>query len=996
MKKVLPILLLVSLCALSSCNHTDNSTSASGNTSSSLTNLTDFTLSLEKPSIAIGETCQVTITRDPSSNNSPASFKSTDPNIATVTDSGLITGVSEGTTAINVTIEGKNKSINITVSGNSSKLDATQLGEALKATPYSLTEVEAQDKFGLSSLNVGVIENNVKAMDTVPSDDKFAQIIDANSLDLAQVQTVMPMETALSDYNKIQAAILMAKNANVGEELIKVKLTGTYEIDVATITSSTVLDMNELKNVYVQGDNATIRLLINDFNWKSYFRLDNAKNVHLSGLTFEMDVPASITGKVVASDTTNNTITLKISDEFNTLCSRLLANKRGIRSYVEFDARNKTAPRDNGNFVVDNFKDYTLTKKDDAYEMTITFKGSITRPRIDTYAAIQFSQYDAYGMTINNSENIYVENVTMHHAAGMAFTGSNDKNLYVNRFNLVVKENSEQLMTATADGMHFSMMQGDVNITNSIFEYSHDDAMNLKHGYWYKLDSVVAKDKKFTLSRLTSEMPLPSEGDMIEVYNEATFESYNPIKGYYTVASATKTSSGFEIVVNERPSNVANWGNARVTFTSNTPNVKFQNNIVRNKRNRGILIQVPGATIENNTFMNVGHGSIQAATAMDVYNEATMPQGTVIRNNKFINNCYIKPDPILGDISIFAISNNASVAPNGTLKNIEISNNFFNFNGNSCISLRGVSDTNIKDNFFYECSRTWPSGEIYNCLINLYNAEAIEVNGCYNQYTLDLGLNGLILQGTAIEDNVTLTNNHQVEFQPTEDAGPEVSVPKLTSAITIDGNLSDWETSNATDIEIIGASTADGIEVNMADRANHFAIKTLKIAHDDQGIYLAFDVLDDDINVKTIHDFWLGDCIEIFMSTITNMPNADMQVYKDDGGVLQAAFAPTWSSNGYKTLSTVRTNSSYLDKANLIEAKLVQTSDGYLGEVLIPFTFAPEFKTAIDNGAAIDMAIIVADCERNDIKRVQAGNIPHFVENYKTKTAKMPQYFFTK
>ena len=93
-------------------------------------------------------------------------------------------------------------------------------------------------------------------------------------------------------------------------------------------------------------------------------------------------------------------------------------------------------------------------------------------------------------------------------------------------------------------------------------------------------------------------------------------------------------------------SNTGEWNTARVTFLSDTPEFVFANNIIRNKRNRGVLVQVPNAIIENNTFMNVGHGSIQAATAMDIYNEATMPQGITIKNNKFINNCYIKPEPL--------------------------------------------------------------------------------------------------------------------------------------------------------------------------------------------------------------------------------------------------------------------------------------------------------------------------------------------------------------
>ena len=78
-----------------------------------------------------------------------------------------------------------------------------------------------------------------------------------------------------------------------------------------------------------------------------------------------------------------------------------------------------------------------------------------------------------------------------------------------------------------------------------------------------------------------------------------------------------------------------------------------------------------------------------------------------------------------------------------------------------------------------------------------------------------------------------------------------------------------------------------------------------------------------------------------------------------------------------------------------LEVKIVQGSTGYVGEVLIPFSIVPEFKTTIDEGKPIAMAIVCADAERaGGLKRVQAANVPHFVEDYKTKSARMPQYYF--
>ena len=332
------------------------------------------------------------------------------------------------------------------------------------------------------------------------------------------------------------------------------------------------------------------------------------------------------------------------------------------------------------------------------------------------------------------------------------------------------------------------------------------------------------------------------------------------------------------------------------------------------------------------------------------------------------------------------------------MHDITIENNYISNNGNAAISLRGVgSNTNVKDNLFYECSSSQPSGETFNCLFHLYNCEDIVLDGNFNKYSLDNGLSGIITEGRTTESGITINgNNTDIKFKVNTDAGPIVDVTKATGNIAIDGDISDWSSVGATNIVIDGVSDAEGTERTIEELYDHFHINSLMITYTDEGIYIGFDVFDNQIDIKTVSDFWLGDCVEIFMSSITDMPNADMQVYKDEGGVLQAAFSSRWTNNNYTAISDVRTNSTYVKNASQILANVQTTATGYVGEICIPFSFAPEFKTAIDAGNPIDIAIVVADSERSSLglKRVQVANVPHFVESYKTKTARMPQYMF--
>ena len=1004
--KIIPVLLATIMAVgVTACdnNHSSNSSSQT----SSVVSVESVKLTSEVTTLRVNKTLQLVATISPVNATNQNVVYSTNNDNVEVSSTGLVTAKRVGTSIVTVKTVDGNKSDSITLQileeNPYADLDIKAYTDTLAESPYTVKGIEGKSKFGLSNgSNVGVIKSDIVEKYASISDNEVGTdgIINVDSITLADIKTIDSSVTETNNYYKIKTAIAKAKILNDNGKAAKIKFP-TGKIDVEAYLSSTdkAIVIDGLNGTYFEGNDTTINIITKDLNWKGYINLTNSKNIHFNNISFSAEIPSNLTGKIVDGNVSDNYLTIEVDEEFNPLMQLVETKKPKIRSWVEFGQINKT-PLEGGNFLVDDFASYEISKNDNKYTLKVNFKtAGKSRPRNGTLVSVQFSQYDASGINIGSSENIYFENVSMNHASGMAFVAQQSTNLYMNKFNLVIKENSASLMTATADATHFSLMHGDVHITNSIIEYSHDDAVNIKHGFWYRLSEAEGgSSRTISVTKLTGGVDEPKVGDKFEVYDEQTFESHNPSKGSYTIEEITPITNGYKFKVKERLANVGEWGTCRVTFVSNTPNFVFSNNIVRNKRNRGVLVQVPNAIITNNAFMYVGHGSIQVASAMDKYNEATLGQGIQIKNNKFIGNCYIKPEPLYGDISIFAISSNASVAPKGTMHGMVVENNFVSRNGNAAMSLRGVGSSVIKDNLFNESSYTQPSGDTFNTIFQLTNCGNLTLEGNYSNYTLGKGLSGWILEGTTAPSDITAKDNINIKERENGEAGPEVDVSKAKSSITIDGNLSDWDAAQALDITIDGVSDAEGTERTLEELQDHFKINKLKMTWDDKGIYFGFDVFDNEINVKTVNDFWLGDCVELFMSSISDMPNADMQVYKDykEGGVLQVAFAPTWSSYNYMAVSSVRTKTTYVENKSLIQVAFVTNSSGYVGEVLIPFTFAPEFKTAIEAGKQIDIAIVVADAERTNLglKRIQAGNIPHFVEDYKTKTARMPQYFF--
>ena len=196
-----------------------------------------------------------------------------------------------------------------------------------------------------------------------------------------------------------------------------------------------------------------------------------------------------------------------------------------------------------------------------------------------------------------------------------------------------------------------------------------------------------------------------------------------------------------------------------------------------------------------------------------------------------------------------------------------------------------------------------------------------------------------------------------------------------------------------TALEMDGSSLATGDEISPSEYADVFGVEFARIAWTDEGIYFGFRVRDDKPDYASVVDFWNGDCVEIFMSEIIDMPNADMQLYRNNGDVMQMAFAPAWT--GGFTLGASRTSDKFREGVSQFKVSVVVTSDGYSGELFIPFTLAEGFKACAQEGRPIAVAVVFADKDRDELnrKRLQVGNVPHFVENYKTKTEKMPQFY---
>ncbi len=423
--------------------------------------------------------------------------------------------------------------------------------------------------------------------------------------------------------------------------------------------------------------------------WKQGITVDGCKNIHFNNLAFDYETPTAITGEVVTCDNHAGQVVIKVDDGYDLTDPRYNGGKVVWGSYMEFKldkASGKYIPDARGNLLYNSTGDQIKSIADGAYnpetrELTLTFGRTITSVKAGTRVNVAYTMYEYYGMHASGCENVFLENVRFYHTAGMTFGAWNTTNIYLNRFRLSPREGSGRLMTATADGLHFGNCEGEVVLTNSVLEYSHDDCLNIKGSY-----AAVTGSGEHTISYNRSTDLRVEVGEIIDVYETNTFR----FAGSFTVTAvdaATATYTVAETVTEDFSSGFM------VCNASKSPKFTAHNCFFGNKRNRGMLIQCRGVEISNCTFRNIVHGAIQILSVADIFAEGIMPRDVVVKNNKFLGNS-------IEDVHIFTWGRGGTTP--GTIRNVTVENNFFSGTGKYPVDILGGGEITVANNLFSE------------------------------------------------------------------------------------------------------------------------------------------------------------------------------------------------------------------------------------------------------------------------------------------------------
>ena len=296
-------------------------------------------------------------------------------------------------------------------------------------------------------------------------------------------------------------------------------------------------------------------------------------------------------------------------------------------------------------------------------------------------------------VVLDGCDHVDIENVTIHHCAGMGLLCQNSGNITVEKLRVVP---NDRRTSASADALHMVDCRGKLVIRNCELCNTLDDCINV-HGIYRPLKNRFTGDDFLYLDTgHFQQLGLigARSGDTIELVKNDTAKPYCRIK----VREAVMLNKAMTRVFfdGELPAEYRSGDTARIVEVSEAELI-VENCILRPLNGRGVLASgVKSAVIRNNRIHTSGAG-VFISGGVAYWYETGPVENLKIENNIFDNCNYKNTASTREPLSIFP---ELSVMPDDFYYHgrIEVLNNHFIAAPRTLISMRSVREVVCRNN----------------------------------------------------------------------------------------------------------------------------------------------------------------------------------------------------------------------------------------------------------------------------------------------------------
>lgn len=318
-------------------------------------------------------------------------------------------------------------------------------------------------------------------------------------------------------------------------------------------------------------------------------------------------------------------------DAFHIVDGRLYAKHRDLLCYtytnIEFNGENGS--------IEDGTGDHTLKARPSAeltYEMTedglLRIRGGKRTPPIGNILVFNAARRFGAGVFCEESEDVRLENVTVHSCFGMGLIAQLCRNITLDGFS--TRRHGDQYHTANADATHFVNCEGLIRVENCHFEGQLDDALNI-HGMYTRI--LRAEGCELLVREMHEDSRLIRifrAGDRIAALRPDTLLPY----AERTVREVEYVNADVvRLLLDEPVGEIAAGDDLEVI--SCMADLIFAHNTVKNNRARGMLIAARGRVLIEDCYFHVGGSSILFESDGSYWFESGATQDVTVRNCRF-------------------------------------------------------------------------------------------------------------------------------------------------------------------------------------------------------------------------------------------------------------------------------------------------------------------------------------------------------------------------
>jgi hypothetical protein len=440
------------------------------------------------------------------------------------------------------------------------------------------------------------------------------------------------------------------------------------------------------------------------------FALRQCSQITLAGFCLDWERPFHSECDIMASGT--DFVDLKIDRErypYQIKQGRLtfqneLGQSLEIGAPLEFDPRK----RETAYKVYDNYDVPGSHRAEEKPEGLVRFHAPFTSvPTPGNVLVMSADHRLCPAITIGDSQDITIKDVTLHHSGGMGIVAQRSRDLLVS--SVRVTPSAGRVVSLTADATHFVNCGGQIEIVDCLFENQMDDPTNV-HGIYARISERLS-DTELEIELVHPQqhgIDITQADDTVELVEQDSLTTY----GKAVVAAVERLNKQFTRLRFTQPLPMQIQKGDSVQSLGWQPDLTIRGCTFRGNRARGPLISTSGKVIVENNFFHTPGAAILIAGDAEFWFESGPVRDVLIQRNTFDNCNY----GIWGTATI-EITPGVTSAANAYHRNVCIQDNDFLTFHDQIIKAFSVDGLHIVGNRI-EKSSAYPhpqdSGELYN------------------------------------------------------------------------------------------------------------------------------------------------------------------------------------------------------------------------------------------------------------------------------------------